>query len=265
VNGRHRLRTVRAGLRGLLGALVGTLGIAGATALANPPVAQPGDLLPDLVQEPPSDIGITQVRGRYLLGFRSAVHNAGEGPLTIVGRRANRSVRDMTAVQVIRRSDGTSRTVHGTGFLRYVTSPDHSHWHFLPFERYELRRVGSDLPVVRDRKTGFCLGDRYRAEPRPAGSVAAPVYVTRCGFGNTARLGLREGISVGWGDDYAAYLDGQHIDVTDLPAGRYLLVHIVNPSGRILERDRSNNSATRTIVLRTVRGRVTVQVVPLSL
>ena len=250
--------------RGLLVGALGVLLVAGAPGVAAPPSAQPGDVLPDLVQEPPTDIGITLVRGRWLLGFRSAVHNAGEGPLTVVGRRANRTVRDMIAVQVVQRSDGTTRTIHGTGFLRYVTSQDHSHWHFLPFERYELRRPGSTATVVRDSKTGFCLGDRYRAEPRPAGSVEAPVYVTRCGFGNRARLGLREGISVGWGDDYAAYLDGQHIDVSSVPAGRYLLVHIVNPSGRILERDRTNNSASRTIILRHVRGRVTVRVVPTS-
>lgn len=249
---------------GAICGLAGALLIAETPVVAAPPVALPGDLLPDLVQEPPADIGITYVRGRALLGFRSAVHNAGDGPLTIVGSRVSTAVRDMTAVQIVQRNDGSTRTVQGTGFLRYVTSRDHSHWHFLPFERYELRRVGSSLTVVRDRKTGFCLGDRYRAEPRPAGSVAAPVYVTRCGFGNRARRTLREGISVGWGDDYAAYLDGQHIDVTEIPSGRYELVHIVNAGGRILESDRTNNQAGRTIVLGHVRGRVSVRVVPTS-
>jgi hypothetical protein len=238
------------------------LGVVWAPGAGAAPTPQLGDLLPDLVQERPSDITITRVRGRWLLGFRSAVHNAGDGPLVVTARRANRATREMTAVQRVLRADGSSREVSGVGFLRFVRSPDHSHWHFLPFERYELRRDGSGVRLVRDRKTGFCLGDRYRAEPRPAGSVDAPVYVTRCGFGNPARLALTEGISVGWGDDYAAYLDGQHIDVTEVPAGRYTLVHIVNPSGRILERNAANDTAARRIELKRSQGRVRVRVLP---
>lgn len=238
----------------------------GLTALAPAPgvaaTAEPVDLLPDLVQEAPQNIGTTRVGGRDLLGFRSAVYNAGDGPLIVNARRPNRLVQDMSAEQVIRRSDGSSRTVTGIGLLRYVRSPDHSHWHYFPFERYELRREGATSGLVRDRKSGFCLGDRYRAEPRPVGAVDAPRYTGRCGLGAPTRLGMTEGISVGWGDDYAAYLDGQHIDVTDVPPGRYELIHIVNARGRIVERDRSNNVASRRIELRRVRGRVAVRILP---
>ncbi len=234
-------------------------------AAAATPVAEPLDLLPDLVQESPQNIGVTRVAGRDLLGFRSAVRNAGDGPLIVVARRPNARARDMTARQVVRRADGSQRTVGAVGFMRYVRSSDHSHWHLLPFERYELRREGSRVGIVRDRKSGFCLGDRYRAEPRPESAVAVPVYVGRCGFSRPARLAITEGISVGWGDDYAAYLDGQHIDVTNIPSGRYVLVHTVNVRGAILERDRSNNVASRRIELRRVGGRMQVRVLaPLS-
>ena len=235
---------------------------AATAARAVEPISQPGDLLPDLVQESPKDIGVIRVNGRDLLGFRSAVHNAGDGPLIVAASRPNARVGDMAAVQLVRRADGTTRRIGDVGFLRYARSPDHSHWHLLPFERYELRREGSRVGFVRDRKSGFCLGDRYRAEPRPAGTVEAPAYNTRCGLANPARLSLTEGISVGWGDDYTPYLDGQHIDVTTVAAGRYVLVHAVNVRGRILERDRANNVASRRIELRRVRGRVTVRVLP---
>ena len=221
------------------------------------------ELLPDLRQEPPADISVSRVRGRDLLGFRSAVQNVGDGPLIISASRPDLRVPDMQASQVLVSADGTTRAVPRIGSLRYVASRDHSHWHFLPFERYELRREGSATRVVRDRKTGFCLGDRYRVEPRPASSAPAPVYVTRCGLGRPGRASLTEGISVGWGDDYAAYLDGQHVDVTTVPAGRYVLVHTVNPSGRIVERDRANNEASVRIALsRTASGRVRVRVLP---
>lgn len=239
--------------------LVITIGLA-AAATAAPPPPRPAELLPDLVQESPQTIGVSRVRGRDLLGFRSAVHNAGDGPLIIDARRSSTRVGDMAAVQLIRRADGATRTVAGGGFLRFVRSPDHSHWHFFPFERYELRREGSNIRLVRDRKSGFCLGDRYRAEPRPSGTVDAPVYISRCGLGAPTRLKLREGISVGWGDDYPAYLDDQHIDVTDVPPGRYVLVHIVNASRRIREGDYSNNEASRRIELRRANGRLTVRI-----
>ena len=234
----------------------------GGVVQAAAPEAAAGDRLPDLVQESPQNIGVTRVRGRDLLGFRSAVRNVGDGPLIVRGRRANARTRDMVARQLVLRTNGTTRPVGTVGLMRYVRSPDHSHWHFLPFERYELRREGTDVGIVRDRKTGFCLGDRYRSEPRPEGAVAVAVYISRCGFDNPGRLVMTEGISVGWGDDYAAYLDGQHIDVTDVPSGRYVLTHTVNVRGQLLERDRSNNSAGRRIELRRVGVRVRVRVLP---
>jgi hypothetical protein len=73
-------------------------------------------------------------------------------------------------------------------------------------------------------------------------------------------VAITEGISVGWGDDYVAYLDGQHIDVTDVPAGRYLLVHRVNVNGTIAESNRANNVATVRIALTRSAGRVRARV-----
>ena len=221
-----------------------------------------GALLPDLLQERPQGLAVKRVRGRQLLGFRSSVQNVGDGPLIISGMRPNRVTRDMQATQLVLGADGALRRVTGIGFLRYVPSPDHSHWHFLPFERYELRSEATGPRIVRDRKSGFCLGDRYRVEPRPANAVPAPVYGSRCGLNRPGLLQVREGVSVGWADDYAAYLDSQHIDVTDVPAGRYLLVHTVNPSGRVVERDRSNNQAWVRIALTRAGGRVRVEVLP---
>lgn len=228
-----------------------------------PPVASTHgvtDLLPDLLQELPQDLSVQRVRGRQLLGFRSSVQNVGDGPLIITGARPNRATRDMQAAQWVLGTGGALRRVPGIGFLRYVASPDHSHWHFLPFERYELRAEPTGARVLRDRKSGFCLGDRYRVEPRPVNAAPAPVYASRCGLNRHRLLQIREGISVGWADDYDAYLDSQHIDVTDVPVGRYLLVHTVNPSGRIVERSHANNQASVRIALTRTAGWVRVKV-----
>jgi hypothetical protein len=55
---------------------------------------------------------------------------------------------------------------------------------------------------------------------------------------------MRQGISVGYGDLYRAHLEGQSFDVTDLPAGEYVLGNVVNRDQRIRESDYTNNAAS---------------------
>jgi Lysyl oxidase len=215
--------------------------------------------LPDLDQEAPSGIAVARAgppkRPEYRLGFRSAVRNVGDGPLIIDGHRPDSDTDAMVADQAIEHAGGPSGQVRGVGQLRYVVSPDHRHWHLLRFERYELRRAGSSETLVEDRKTGFCLGDRYSAAgPALPARPPEPVFTSECGLGQTRLLGIREGISVGYGDDYAAILEGQYLPLTGLPDGRYLLVHRVNRDRRIHERGYGNNAASALLRLRWRQG-----------
>jgi Lysyl oxidase len=222
-------------------------------ALAAGGTEPPGSpLLPDLDQEAPSGLIITQSRSGWNLGFRSAARNVGAGPLTITGHRLSHGVETMTADQTILRTGGARSVVRGVGALRYVKSPDHQHWHLLRFERYELRRPGARRPSVRDRKTGFCLGDRYTVPTPPLLRARAPakVYATNCGLERPGLTGVEEGISVGWGDDYAANLEGQYLPLDNLRRGRYLLVHRVNADHRLLESSYANNTASALLRLR---------------
>ena len=148
------------------------------------------------------------------------------------------------------------------GRLRYVRSPDHEHWHLLGFERYELRRPGEKAPSSEDRKTGFCLGDRYavrRARDLPR-RPPNPFYRRRCGLGDTARLGLIQGISVGYGDEYEPNLEGQSLSLKGVEDGRYVLVHRVNVGRAIRESDYANNASSLLIGLRRQDGRPSVRV-----
>jgi hypothetical protein len=120
--------------------------------------------------------------------------------------------------------------------------------------RYELRAVAGQR-LLRDRKTGFCLGDRYKIALAIAGAEAAGHFTQECGKGMPRLLALREGISVGWGDDYAPHLEGQELEVTELPAGRYLLVHRVNTRRVLRESDYRNNVASMALELSWPRGR----------
>jgi glucose/arabinose dehydrogenase len=232
-----------------------TLGATG-LSLAGGPVAAGSERLPDLDQETPSGLEITRAgtsrHPLYLLGFQSAVRNVGDGPLVINGHRANEATGTMVADQLIQRDNGPQRVVPSVGMLRYVVSPDHRHWHLLRFDRYELRPAGSRGAVVRDRKTGFCLGDRYASTRLPSLPAAPtkPLYTSRCGLGDPRLLGIQEGISVGWGDNYTANLEGQYLPLNGLRAGRYVLVHRVNTDRRLRELDYTNDSASLLLALR---------------
>ena len=86
------------------------------------------------------------------------------------------------------------------------------------------------------QKSGFCLGDRYRVTTRTLTSAPVdPTYTHKCGLEQPGLVHLREGISVGYGDDYAAYLEYQDLPLDGLPGGRYVLVHRVNSDRRIQE------------------------------
>jgi lysyl oxidase len=216
------------------------------------------DLVPNLDQAAPGELagrtGGTLAKPQFFLGFESAAENVGEGPLVVIGNRPNVGVSRMRIVQEIRRTDGSTRTIPAPASLRYVRSPDHSHWHFLGFMRYELR-TAEGRRVRRDRKTGFCLGDRYRLGLKPAHAEASPRFADECGKGKPGLLSMREGISVGYGDNYKANLEGQEFDVTELPAGRYVLVHRVNPQRLLRESDYGNNAASMALALSWPRGR----------
>lgn len=215
------------------------------------------DLMPDLAAAAPDDLsgrtGGTPAAPRFFLGFQSAAANLGTGPLIVVGRRDPGDER-MGLRQQIERSDGTGRTVPLQAQLRYVYSSDHAHWHFDGFMRYELRDANG-ARVVRDRKTGFCLGDRYKAALALPGRPPQPRFRNRCGRGAPELLTIQTGISVGWGDDYAPHLEGQELEVTTLPAGRYVLVHRVNPSRDLRESDYADNVASMAIELSWPGGR----------
>ena len=240
------------------------------SATGTEPVRQVPDRLPDLDQETPGQLRIKTVRrsGRtiYRLGFRSAVRNVGEGPLTVVGRRSDRETPYMDVRQLVERVGARPEVVPDVGRMKYTVSPDHRHWHYLAFERYELQRfelrsAGSANPLRTDRKTGFCLGDRYRVRNRrlPA-APPEPVFTGRCGLDQPERLRLRVGISVGYGDDYSAFLEGQSLRLDGLSGGRYVLVHRVNVDRGLRERSYRNNAASVLIRLRWRGGAPKVRV-----
>lgn len=218
------------------------------------PVPGVMELLPDLDQRAPSDLDVRRSRHGFRLWFTSAADNVGLGPFIVGGRRRPGS-KTMRANQRVRLSNRSLRTYPQIGVWRYARSPDHSHWHFMYYQRYELRRVNGSV-LVRDRKSGFCLGDRYGVAPgKIEGRITDPVYRGFCNRYQPESLQVDGGTSVGYSDRYHSGLDGQNLNITRVPAGEYVLVNRVNTQLLIRELRYENNAASVRIRLRWPHGR----------
>jgi TolB protein len=225
-------------------------GIAWGLTVGGPP-RLPDELLPDLDQRAPSGLLVLRRGSRVLLGFASAVDNVGDGPVRIRGSRSRVSP-TMRADQLVELTGGGVRAYRDVGVLRYTPHPPHYHWHFQPFERYELRRAGDFALLARDRKSGFCLADHYGHAADRVGRRLPPRFLGDCGKGHPTLLRVDEGSSVGYTDRYPAFFHGQDVDVTGLSPGFYVLVHRANPERRVHELRYDNNAAS--VLVRLDRG-----------
>lgn len=95
----------------------------------------------------------------------------------------------------------------------YTYSPCHAHHHFDNYARYTL--LADDEQVAAGHKQAFCLVDWEPWSWPDAGEE--PFYTC-----------FNQGLSLGWSDTYAASLDCQWIDVTDVAPGQYTLRMEVN-------------------------------------
>ncbi|KAL7386773.1 hypothetical protein ABVT39_013442 [Epinephelus coioides] len=103
----------------------------------------------------------------------------------------------------------------------------HQHYHSMDaFSNYDLLDVVTGRKVAEGHKASFCLED------------------TGCDPGFRRRYACTshtQGLSPGCHDTYAANIDCQWIDITDVPPGNYILKVTVNPNFHVLESDFTNN------------------------
>jgi hypothetical protein len=123
----------------------------------------------------------------------------------------------------------------------YTYSPCHEHHHFDNYASYYL--LDQQEVVAAGHKQAFCLVD-WESWAWPELGEQDQVY--NC---------FNQGLSLGWSDTYAAQLDCQWIDVTDVPPGAYTLRMEVNlpPPGKahstLVERRYDNNVLEIPVVL----------------
>jgi hypothetical protein len=262
---RRPLRVILA----LLGALASLATVAWAIASATATTTAPTRLLPDLRADPPFQVSTRTdtVDNQTVqeLAFGSMIDNIGRGPLIIDGNKASGDTATddpMVASQAVELTNGTIRTnvVPNVGQIFFYYP--HYHWHLLPFETYELHAAGSNTLVAPEHKAGYCLGDRYKVDvnhPLPGEPLRSPPWGDAWSCDRPTTKGpddpdlrittIREGISVGWGDDYVPVLEGQTIDITNVASGKYYLVNRVNMSDKLLESDYSNDAASALVQL----------------
>ena len=195
--------------------------------------ADPNLLLPDLGILPPSNLMIitNADTGNRQLKFTTSIKNDGPGVMEIMGHSDATSEKTIV-VQYINAIDGSDKQVVVGEFVYH---PDHEHFHFGNFARYEVWSITPDgaletLLSVTD-KVSYCLRDDVQIEN--AEITAAQTYVG-C---NRAR----QGITPGWVDVYGFELFGQTIDVSNLPDGIYALLNYVDPDNQLWELDVDNN------------------------
>ena len=218
------------------------------------PVGRP--LFPNLVQRPPSGLVVMRIlNGHWLLGFTSMVDNRGPGALWITGHRVGRST-VMQVEQLVHLAGGGVRTLPHSGELHYTNAPPHFHWHFLGFDRYELRSAKTFTLLVRDHKSGFCIADHYGIAPGIR--HGPPRFLGDCAqFQPKARF-VEEGSSVGYTDRYPAFFHGQNLDITKVKAGLYWLVHRANSDFHLREEHYDDDTASLLIRIAWHHGTPTV-------
>jgi len=198
--------------------------------------AGPADTIhyPDLRTLPPSNIGIeyNPVTGRKLLRFSNTIANAGEGPLELIPTN-NATTGTTDAYQRLYSHDdaGNWRVASTVHVGTFVFHPQHEHWHFEDFARYELRDAAPDgspgsRVLASSDKVSFCAMDSelFDSTLEHAGEAA---YVP-CNATDP------QGISVGWADVYDWDLYGQTLDISGLFDGDYWLVSTADP-GNLLD------------------------------
>ncbi|XP_061776824.1 protein-lysine 6-oxidase-like isoform X2 [Nerophis ophidion] len=103
----------------------------------------------------------------------------------------------------------------------------HQHYHSMEaFSNYDLLDAATGRKVAEGHKASFCLED------------------TGCDPGIRRRYACtahKQGLSPGCHDLYAANIDCQWIDITDVAPGNYNLKVTVNPDFHVLESDFTNN------------------------
>jgi len=195
---------------------------------------------------------------RRCLRFGQAMANVGDGPVEVrFSTPAGQQPPEVPGAQRIHYSDGTYTDIPSVGVMHY--HPIHSHYHFEDFSVSALWTMDAagnptgTAPVAAGRKNGFCMSDTEMFWWARKGNAPQSYPGPRCLFPEPDSPAgtdmFRNGISVGWADEYWWALPDQMIEVSALSDGTYLLVTQVDPANKLRELNEDNNCVRIPITL----------------
>lgn len=123
----------------------------------------------------------------------------------------------------------------GTPYFEY--SSCHGHYHFNSYAEYELLSSDESCVAAVGHKQAFCLLDYYEYPCSDTGAGGVPLCSFLAGGYTCGNQGIRRNAQ----DVYDASLDCQWIDITDVPAGDYVIRIRVNTEHILNESSYDNN------------------------
>ena len=201
------------------------------------PAASAHDVLPDLSMAKLIDLQQTKLSdGRPVLRYSTTIVNVGAGAFEVHGART--SPTEMSQSQRIFDSTGTFRDVVTPGTMVFG-GDGHNHWHVNELATSELFALNGNK-VGTSNKRGFCFWDNIKYRLTLLGAPRNAFYQA-AGCGTLDSTAVAMGLSVGWGDEYAATLPDQYIDLTNVALGRYRLQVTADRQNWFAEVNESNN------------------------
>lgn len=200
-----------------------------------------GARIPDLREAVPQQLGLQNAHQTTTLRISTSVANTGNGQWQM--RAVNPATIDQPqlANQQILRADGTLWNEFTVSQFEY--HPEHHHFHIAAVTAYQLFTAdgSSDIdpsnnapyPGVGAEKVTFCLIDWVKISDNSPNNERA---YSDCN-------GQFQGVSPGWMDQYHQELEGQEMDVTNVPTGYYFIVVTANPGHHFIETNFDNNQA----------------------
>lgn len=190
-------------------------------------------LYPDLQTVVPQQLQVVNAQQRDWLRFSNGIANTGQGTLQIRPEYpVGNSTDPQKAIQQL--FDAQGAVVYEQEVSQFEFHPEHNHWHIDAVALFEVRKSSPTGPVVGGNsiKTTFCLIDWVKLDGNS--NSRERVYFDCFGI---------QGISPGWVDQYNQAVEGQELDITGVPAGKYYLVSTANPDKNMLEATYTNNTA----------------------
>lgn len=218
-----------------------------------PPVPD-NALQPDITPGVPTHLHVHNQQQNEFLRFTNVWANIGEGALEFQEGPVDGETQQ--AFQNLYDDEGNfgdiyaqpSTWVYHEILGDFIFHPTHNHWHIDDVGEFSVREftdpnpalmgdeiIGDVAPGAENTKVGFCIVDVFRYEDEKSSPRSDKVYWD-------CETDL-QGIQPGWADQYHQSVEGNEIDITNVPDGEYLLVHQWNPDGLFVDEDNTNNES----------------------